>query len=798
MVITLRKTRKIIKTIKELFFVTLFLITLILSTIVGVVLVKSPSPKIQTFISSSSSVILDDSGETISVIAFDRNNNITFDDLPDVFINALISAEDARFFEHSGIDVQRIISSFINNITNDSTQGASTLTQQLIKNIYLDSSKTLERKLNEMLMALKLEGKMSKEEIFLAYANNIMFDGITIGVNNASLKLFSKRINNVNIAEAALLAGIVNAPSFYNPIKNPDNAKKRMNVVLDLMYRHGYINLTQLTDAKKVQISDLLKTNDSSTNEYKYQSYLDIVYREAKELTGLNPLTTPLIIETYMDTDLQSLIDNIQSNKDSTIHFSDPDQQIAIAVVDNKNGALIAAGGGRNYSGQLLFNRAIDMKNQPASTMKPILSYALAIEHLNWHNKQVVFDVPYTYPGTSISVNNADHKFMGEILIEEALGYSRNTTAITTLEEVINCVGLSTVTSYLEELNLLDVPKENFNLSYALGAMYYGVSPSNLASAYSMLSRGGNYTKFYTIKSIKNSLTNSVIYAHKKQEKNILKKETTFILSDILKSAVNNNYNNLGTVKINNVEMHAKTGTSSFDSSLLKELNYPQNASKDTWMAGYSKDFTTVVWSGFDYPQLGKEHYFKAGYDPRKHIAKNTFSRIMTYQAKKGEKIDIPSTLSPVEVVRGTNLLPDPYVSKKYLTIVYYKKGEEPTDVISPPKLDDVSNIKLFQTGDMLSVYFKDDLFDIVDVENENKVLDFSKIYGPIEYVVEIISPLGSTQTYTSEDYNFSIPLNFEKQVKIKAYTRYANIKNITSNIYEIEYANLYFFNHLD
>ena len=183
-------------------------------TILVSISLKRETPKVSSTISNSLSVIYDSNGLNVSTINLVTSNSVEYADLPDVFINALISAEDARFFSHSGIDFQRIISALINNATSSSTQGASTLTQQLIKNIYLDSSKTLERKLNEIIMAFDLEEKMSKEDILLAYANNIMFDGITIGVNNASLKLFSKPINNVNLAEAALLAGLVNAPSY--------------------------------------------------------------------------------------------------------------------------------------------------------------------------------------------------------------------------------------------------------------------------------------------------------------------------------------------------------------------------------------------------------------------------------------------------------------------------------------------------------------------------------------------------------------------------------------------------------
>lgn len=788
------KAKNIIKYILQSFFVFFFVISILGFGYVTNIYIKSDNPKVNTIINSSSSVILDKDNNNITTINLVNNNSITFEDLPDVFINALVSCEDARFFVHSGVDFQRILSSLINNIQGNSIQGASTLTQQLIKNVFLDSSKTLDRKLNEIILALKLENKMTKEDILLAYANNIMFDGVTLGVNSASLKLFSKPINDVNLAEAALLAGMVNAPSYYNPIKNPTNAKKRMDLVLDLMYRHNYINDNQLEDAKAIQISDLINLSTYSETTYPYQSYLDIVYKEVKELTGYNPLTTPLIIETYMDTDLQTLIDSIQNNEDSYVKFSDDDQQIAISVVDNSNGALIAAGGGRYYSGQFLFNRATDMKNQPASTIKPLLSYALAVEYLDWNNKQIVYDEPFSYPGTNINVNNVDYKYMGEMLIEEAIGYSRNTTSLSTLKQVIDEVGVNTVVKYLSSINMLDVDPSEFNYSYALGAFQYGVSPTTLASAYSMLARGGIYTEAYTVKKITLQSNGKVIYTKDANEYRVLSEETTYIISDILNNVVENNYNNLRDVKIDNVEMHAKTGTSSFDSNLLKELNYPSGAAKDIWLAGYSADFTTVVWTGFDNAEKGKEHYFKSSGDSRKYISKKAFIKIMQYQTQKGKTITMPDTLTYVDVVKGTNYLPDEYTNKNMISSTLYKKGKEPTITIQPKELDNVDNLQLMIVANTMKVNFNDNiLYDISD-NATNKSFDYTKIYGEIEYVIEVTNIYNQTQTFVSKESSFSFPMEDGGELKIKAYTRYAKIVDFTSKPYETSYYNLFSF----
>lgn len=786
------KIKRTLNLIIEGFLIVFLVVCISASAYITKAVFTSEKPSVKTIIEGSSSTILDSEGANITTLNLVNTNSVSYDDLPDVFINALVSAEDARFFVHSGVDFQRIISALINNITSDSTQGASTLTQQLIKNIYLDSSKTFDRKIKEIIMALNLESKLSKEDILLAYANNIMFDGVTLGVNSASLKLFSKPINNVNLAEAALLAGLVNAPSYYNPIKNPINAKERMDTVLNLMYRHNYINKAQLEDTKKVQISDLINLAEYTEETYPYQSYLDIVYDEVIELTGYNPLTTPLIIETYMDTDLQGLIDTIQNNQDSSIKFTDDNQQIAISVIDNDSGALIAAGGGRNYAGRFLFNRATDMKNQPASTIKPILSYALAVEHLGWNNNEMLIDEETTYPNTNINVNNIDYKYMGNILIDQAIGYSRNTTAVNTLKEVIDEVGVNTVTNYLKDINLLDVSSDKFNYSYALGAMQYGVSPTQMASAYSMLASKGVYTKAYTVRSIRLQETNELIYVHQNESKQILSEETAYIMSDILKSVVDNNYYNMGSVKIDGVEMHAKSGTSSFDKSLLKEYNYPNDAAKDIWFAGYSADYTTVVWSGFDMPEKGKTNYFKSGTDNRKYIPRKVFSKIMSYQTKKGESIQLPSTLTYINSVKGTNYLPDTFTPSNMLKKAIYKKGEEPYVNISPPELDKIHDVDIMLIGYTMYVTFKTDTY--TELEVSNFYVDYTKLYGDIEYIVKITNELGETSTYKSLSPSFSFDLFDEGILKIKAYTRYAKINSFTSNIIEREFDNSFSF----
>ena len=210
--------------------------------------------------------------------------SVTYEELSDNFINALISVEDKNFFKHNGIDIGRLLVSFYRNITSgDIISGGSTLTQQLIKNVTNDDAQTLERKIREAFLALKLEKEYTKEEIITLYANQILFDGVNKGVNAASRKFFNKEISDVTLPEAALLAALVKSPTIYNPFLHPDNAFERKNLVLEMMYKNNYITLEEKLAAQKVTIDDLIYRSETVQPTYPYQAYIDIVSMKSKK-----------------------------------------------------------------------------------------------------------------------------------------------------------------------------------------------------------------------------------------------------------------------------------------------------------------------------------------------------------------------------------------------------------------------------------------------------------------------------------------------------------------------------------
>lgn len=729
------------------------------------------------------SYILDNKKNLVQEISIKRNYQVTYDDLPDIFINALLSAEDSNFFYHGGFDIKRILVSLLKNLAENKMQGASTLTQQLMKNLVLSNEKTIDRKINEVVLSINFEKKYSKEEILTIYVNEISFDGTMPGVNYAANKFFNKDINDVTLPEAALLAGLVKSPTKYNPLKNLEQANERKNTVLSLMKRHRYINQLQYELAINKNVDDLIYKKGKSNITYDYQSYLDVVYEEVQKRFGLDPYTTPMIIETYLDTNLQHTIDIIQKNEDKDITFIDEYQQIGGVVLDNSNTSIVGVIGGRNYQGVKLYNRACDMKQQPASTIKPLLSYALAYEYLNWSSEHVVEDFQLTYPNTNIEIKNVDSRFLGEITIEDAIGYSRNTSAVDTLNKVVKLIGMSKVGMYLDSINLLDYESYDIPYSYALGGFLNGVTPLYLAGAYAMLANKGIYKEPTSIKSI-TLLENNLTLFPKIEEKRVLSEESAFLITNSLKNVVKKNYWGIGTGAPKNVIIGAKTGTSNFTKETINKLNYPKDANKDIWYAGYSKEYTSVIWTGFDQHLANEKTYFANKNDKRISASRLIFKKLIGQLANKNLDFDIPEGIIKRNIVKGVYpyVLSSEIVPSSLSAQAYFKKGYEPTTYYQLPNLPNVESLNIFLIGDKLEIHFP--------LLENNKKLDkiiFSDylITGDILYCIDVEN---SNEIYTIESKKNIITIDYDDYIDltIKAYYRYENLPHHISQKYNV------------
>ncbi|MHB8096833.1 MAG: transglycosylase domain-containing protein [Erysipelotrichaceae bacterium] len=384
-------------------FLTWFIIfSMITSLVVGtiginyIINIASDSPELNPddFTAAQSSKIYDAQGNIIANIGLQIRENITYDDLPQNVIDAFVAIEDSRFFEHNGFDIPRFTKAVFENIkTMSFSQGGSTFTMQLVKGTYFETEEAtavrsglagVNRKIQEINVALQAEKVITKKDILTFYLNKINY-GVPKnrrGIQTAAQFYFGKDISEVGLLEAAVLAGVINAPNLYSPINNLDLSEKRAHTVLDLMVYHGYITKTEAELAKSVPLENLLVGElNTSTANITHQAYVDAVVDEVIALTGKDPVLVPMRIYTAMDSSLQNKFEEIQNGEDPNILWPNDIIQTAMVTLDNKTGQILAIGGGRFYEGERLFNRVTDMKRQPGSSAKLILTYPLALNN---------------------------------------------------------------------------------------------------------------------------------------------------------------------------------------------------------------------------------------------------------------------------------------------------------------------------------------------------------------------------------------------------------------------------------
>ncbi len=726
------KRKKVLSTFTDTLF-SIVLVGITISTIYfSNIILDSPSLNVETIVKKKSSKVYDNNNHLIKQLTMEDYENVRYEDLPDVFINALISCEDVRYFMHEGIDLPRILSAIKNDVFSMSLkEGASTITQQLIKNMMLTNKKSIERKIQEAYLANHIEKLYSKKDILEFYCNYVCFDGINHGVQSASYKYFNKSVSDLTLPEAALLAGVVNAPSAFSPLLNPNGAMQRKNVVLHLMHKHGYISKEQEQKASEITIEDMVKPKQPvlDENTYPYQAYIDVVYQQIYEKTGYDPYVTPMEIHTYMDSSLQAMIDKMQEGSSEHLSFNNDLQQFAASVIHNETGTMVACFGGRNYTGQKLLNHAYNKQIQPASTIKVILDYALAFEYLHYNNMEVVQDVPTYYPNTHIEIHNVDHNYLGEITIADALGYSRNTSAILTLHEVVKKISMDKVVEYLKDIHMMD--QGTFSYAYGLGGFAYGVTPTQLAAAYSMIARNGTYIEPLCVKSIQLLDGSEKKISFTPETKKVLSDTTCYLLSDVLKQVMDANYWSIRDCQPKNVQVYAKTGTSSFDDKMLQNYGFPSNASKDRWLASYTKDYTIAAWTGFDEYIKGEKTYFTT-HNNDAHVVKKFTKIIYDKIAKRNQVFNRPDGLVEVNIVKGSDFLATPQVADNYIVKALYKEEDVPTTYFQEPIISENVVYDYFILDDQIHFVFN----EYEKKSTYNQIFDYDKILnGKVIYI---------------------------------------------------------------
>ena len=628
---------------------------------------------------SISSEILDDKDEVIYTLGGQKREIATEDQVPQVLKDAIVSIEDQRFYKHKGIDPIRIAGAALANVTGGfASQGGSTITQQLIKlSVFStnESDQTLKRKAQEAWLALKLEREYSKEQILTFYINKVYMSDNNYGMSTASDYYYGKEISELTLPEAAMLAGLPQSPNSYNPKTNPDKAKKRRDLVLDMMVENKKLSTDEAEKAKSMSVEEnLVNRTEEQANELVFDSYLKEVITEVKEKTKLDPYTSGLTIHTNLNMDAQKKLFDIL-NSDEYVNFPDKNLQAAVSMVDAKTGQLKAIGGGRNQEVQLGTNRAAEMNRSVGSAIKPLSVYGPAIEYLNYSTYQQIVDEPYEYKSGG-SLYNYDRKYLGPISMRKAIIDSRNVPAAKTLQEV----GYADSTSFLKNLG---IDPSNWNNKAGLvesNAIGGEITPIELSAAFAAFSNGGTYTDPYTVSKV--TLQNGDEIDLTPESKQSMKDSTAYMITDMLKDTVNSG-SNQNLVPIEGVPQAGKTGTTNYTDEEKAKHNIPKDGVPDSWFNGYSSNYSIAVWVGYD------KKYEDGNYlSPNsQQLPRKIYRSLMSHVSQSVENTDWkkPSSVVEVAIEAGSNpaKLPGPNTPTDKIVKELFVKGTQPTAVSS-------------------------------------------------------------------------------------------------------------------
>lgn len=574
-------------------------------------------------------------------------------------VNALIAIEDQRFREHKGIDPIRIGGAFIANLkAGKIVQGGSTITQQLVGLVYLDREETsYNRKIQEAVLALRIEKELSKDEIITHYLNRAYFNGGAYGIEAASQYYFAKHASELTVPEAAMLAGLIQNPSKWSPIAFPENALYRRNLVIDQMAECGFITETDAATYKAtpIELSEVRVTAKQSSSKLIYQSFLDHVVEEALDILNLRDSERSLytggyVIYTTMDQKVQQSIESA-FNDDS--NFPNTEVQAAMIVTDPETGAIRGLVGARHQDAARELNRATQIYRQPGSSFKPLAVYAPAFE-AGYGPGTVIDDYPKDYDGHVFQ--NSNRTYNGLTTIRKGIVSSLNVVAVKTME----LTGVDNCYKFLSQLGFSKLSDDDRNLSTALGGVSIGVSPMEMAGAYGAIANGGVYNEPYAITKITDR-NGKVLWEHKVDQKVVMSAETAYLLTNCLTDAATN-----GTgyqAKVNGHQTSGKTGTTSDN--------------KDAWFAGYTKHYVGIVWVGYDSPKKLGSNAFGGT------ICAPIFSKVMNpiHSGLAAEEYEMPSgiTAATIDTKSGmlaSSLTPAEYVKTELFNEKYVPKQE--------------------------------------------------------------------------------------------------------------------------
>ena len=612
-------------------------------------------------VSNESSIVIDTDGNTIAKLGDEKiKSNISYEEMPDNLKNAYVAIEDERFYSHHGVDIKRTASAIFNYVIHfgSSSFGGSTITQQLVKNLTGDNTDSIFRKVKEWWKAWLLETSLSKEEILAGYLNVIYVGPSIYGVEAGAKYYFDKSVSELNLEECAFLAGINHSPNSYNPFGDKDNSEKIRNrtiTVLDKMLELGYINDSEhdkaVSNVEEGLDFDNGDVKAASDGVYSYHTDALITeitndiedkYNISEEFATNYINMAGLTIHSTQDSDIQAETEK-ETKKSKYVlksQIGGDSSQAAMVVMDHKTGQVLSCVGALGEKTEARpFNRATQSVRQTGSAIKPIAVLAPAID-------KKIITASSVYDDTEQDFENGYHpvdynKALGEITVRRAVESSQNIPFVEIMEELTP----KTSIKYLEKMGITSLTENDEGLPLALGGLDKGISPLQMAGAYSAIANDGVYIEptFYTQIDRRNG---SKALESKHKSKRVFSKEVAYILKSLLTQPVVGDNGTATYCKISGVDVAAKTGTT--------DENY------DRWLCGFTPYYTAVTWYGFDQ----NETIDFNGRNPAGLIWANVMARIHTgLQTARFEKpIGVLSaTVCSETGMRATTGCPDTY-----------------------------------------------------------------------------------------------------------------------------------------
>lgn len=528
-------------------------------------------------------IIYDDKNQQAGELLNQKGTYVSLDEVSPYIVDALLATEDKRFYEHSGIDYIGIARAMVGYVFSGFrvVGGGSTLTQQLAKNAYLTQQQTLIRKAQELFLALEIERQYSKDDILTMYLNHAYFGHGVWGIEDASQKYFGTSAKYINLEQAATLVGILKGPSYYNPINQPNNALNRRQTILGLMLEEGKITRESYDMASQQELHLIDGYNKSASYQYPY--FFDAVIEEVIAQHGIDEeslLTKGYKIYTTLNQVYQKQLDAAYQYTGLFPDAADGTLvQSASVLLDAKTGAVMSLVGGRGEHLYRGFNRATQMHRQPGSTIKPLAVYTPALEN-GYGIEDMVLDEEKAYGTENYTPKNWNFETVGQLPMYQALAQSKNTSAVWLMDKI----GLHKSVATLKKFGIT-VEKEDENLSLALGGMTKGVTPLQLASAYTAFAHAGARQEPYFVTKIEDA-TGQVIF--NRQHTNTTRVMSEQIATDMTKMMLGVfEEGGTGYARVpNGLQIAGKTGTTEHN--------------RDQWSVAYTPDFVFTSWMGFD------------------------------------------------------------------------------------------------------------------------------------------------------------------------------------------------------